>query len=514
MESALHQPSKHSNARVLLQKVREARATEDAMRSSTKSKSRASSCYSFDRPACRSAVMDPRYIQKNNPRRPKDPTKFLDQFFVPYLSDCKAKFWKKAKGSQLKGKEIVVRNSDGEEVSTDDEDLQLPDSDDDGEVRLKFKAFMAEDVKNPVFKVGMVFPSVEVLRKAITEYSLKARVDIKMPRNEQKRLRAHCVEGCPWNLYASFDSRSKSMMVKTYLGEHKCQKEWVLKRCTAKWLSEKYIETFRANDQMTLGGFCKVNGPEVKPPIYEKKVGRPPKSRRKAPHEVQGKNGSKMSKHGVEMHCSYCKEPGHNKKGCPLRKAGLRPKLKTSRIPAASSTEEWHESEQEPAEVLTQSQSAYDQLLSQVPNPMVAQMFEESSQGDTIAGVDWDDVVANPISELPKVLSPRKMSTADRKVPNKQDDSDSDGSLEDDPDFVDSDYDISDADDDLYVDNVDVGVEDLSDCKAKFWKKAKGSQLKGKEIVVRNSDGEEVSTDDEDLQLLDFDDDGEVRLKV
>lgn len=96
-------------------------------------------------------------------------------------------------------------------------------------------------------------------------------------------------------------------------------------------------------------------------------------------------------------------------------------------------------------------------------------------QGDTIAGVDWDDVVANPISELPKVLSPRKMSTADRKVPNKQDDSDSDGSLEDDPDFMDSHYNISDADDDLYVDNVDVGVEDLSDCKAKFWKKAKGS---------------------------------------
>lgn len=100
--------------------------------------------------------------------------------------------------------------------------------------------------------------------------------------------------------------------------------------------------------------WAQVNGPEVKPPIYEKKVGRPPKSRRKAPHEVQGKNGPKMSKHGVEMHCSYCKEPGHNKKGCPLRKAGLRPKLKTSRIPAASSTEEWHESEQEPAEVMKQ----------------------------------------------------------------------------------------------------------------------------------------------------------------
>jgi hypothetical protein len=32
----------------------------------------------------------------------------------------------------------------------------------------------------------------------------------------------------------------------------------------------------------------KMNGPEIKPPVYEKKVGRPTKSRRKQPYEVQG----------------------------------------------------------------------------------------------------------------------------------------------------------------------------------------------------------------------------------
>ena len=37
----------------------------------------------------------------------------------------------------------------------------------------------------------------------------------------------------------------------------------------------------------------KVNGPQVLPPVYEKKVGRPPKSRKKQPHEVQGRIGSK-----------------------------------------------------------------------------------------------------------------------------------------------------------------------------------------------------------------------------
>jgi hypothetical protein len=78
----------------------------------------------------------------------------------------------------------------------------------------------------------MVFQSVEVLRKAITEYKLKQRVEIKMPRNDRTRIRAHCAEGYPWNLYASFDRRTKTFMVKTYVGEHECQKEWILKRCT------------------------------------------------------------------------------------------------------------------------------------------------------------------------------------------------------------------------------------------------------------------------------------------
>lgn len=58
----------------------------------------------------------------------------------------------------------------------------------------------------------------------------------------------------------------------------------------------------------------KVGGPEVLPPVYVKKVGRPPKSRKKQPHESQGRNGPKLTKHGVTMHCKFC---------CKLKKMGF-----------------------------------------------------------------------------------------------------------------------------------------------------------------------------------------------
>jgi hypothetical protein len=63
-----------------------------------------------------------------------------------------------------------------------------------------------------------------------------------------------------------------------------------------------------------------VEGDEILPPVYEKKVGRPPKSRKKAPHEVQGPHGTKLSRHGITIHCSHCTDAGHNTGGCKLRK--------------------------------------------------------------------------------------------------------------------------------------------------------------------------------------------------
>ena len=162
-----------------------------------------------------------------------------------------AKGNKKAKGSMLKAFDVSRPDIVSEE-DTDDEGLDLPECDDEGEGGHTFKSFRDEDMQKPAFSVGLVFPSVEKLREAINEYSVRNRVDIKLPRNDRTRVRAHCAEGCPWNLYASWDSRVKSFVVKTYYGGHTCQKEWKVRKCTARWIICKYLESFRANDKMSI----------------------------------------------------------------------------------------------------------------------------------------------------------------------------------------------------------------------------------------------------------------------
>ncbi|KAJ1283408.1 hypothetical protein BS78_03G126100 [Paspalum vaginatum] len=88
-----------------------------------------------------------------------------------------------------------------------------------------------------------------------------------------------------------------------------------------------------------------------------------------------------------------------------------------------------------------------------------------------------DDIVANPISSLPRVISPskdgdklpefyRNLKRSDHTEDDNGNWSD-DGSSEEDSEFVDSDYELEMDDDNLFVDNVDEQVIDQRVAKGK-----------------------------------------------
>jgi hypothetical protein len=60
---------------------------------------------------------------------------------------------------------------------SEEDDLQLLDSDGEGE-SFRLKSFKDEDLNDPTFSVGLMFPNVQKLREALTEYSVRNRVEI------------------------------------------------------------------------------------------------------------------------------------------------------------------------------------------------------------------------------------------------------------------------------------------------------------------------------------------------
>ena len=63
------------------------------------------------------------------------------------------------------------------------------------------------------FHTGQVFNNVDMVRKAIRQYSCQNRWDIKLPVNDKKRIKARCAGGvkkeCSWYLWASVDSKTE-----------------------------------------------------------------------------------------------------------------------------------------------------------------------------------------------------------------------------------------------------------------------------------------------------------------
>ena len=97
--------------------------------------------------------------------------------------------------------------------------------------------------------------------------------------------------------------------------------------------------------------------------FMRKKVGRPPKSSRKQPHEVQGKNGPRLTRHGVVIHCKYCGDANHNSAGCKFKKMGFSSE-EAKELVATTRATLAHEAEQQAAEA-TRNQQAQMSLEGQ-----------------------------------------------------------------------------------------------------------------------------------------------------
>ncbi|XP_075095251.1 uncharacterized protein LOC107822932 [Nicotiana tabacum] len=77
-------------------------------------------------------------------------------------------------------------------------------------------------------------------REALTEYTVDEHVELDKYVNAPTRVRVKWCAGCPWLLFASYDSRTNDFIVKNYNPLHKCNGTIKNKLCNSKYLAERY----------------------------------------------------------------------------------------------------------------------------------------------------------------------------------------------------------------------------------------------------------------------------------
>lgn len=114
-------------------------------------------------------------------------------------------------------------------------------------------------MKDPKFKVGQMF-EIDMLRKAIREYNCLQRRSIKMSINDKRRLCAKCsgADDCPFYLWASYNKSIDSWMIKKFNEKHTCNRKFKVSAFTTNFVADKYLESFRADQDMNLKNFSRV----------------------------------------------------------------------------------------------------------------------------------------------------------------------------------------------------------------------------------------------------------------
>ncbi|KAM0925789.1 hypothetical protein ACQ4PT_003952 [Festuca glaucescens] len=175
-----------------------------------------------------------------------------DDLFEDNVDDEEQGKKQKAGSSSVKGKEKVCK-----EEYVEEEDLWALDSDEEA-MPHRGKTFREVDLVDPKFQVGLIFGSVELLRKANTSYSCLDRKEIKLPVNDSQRLKAVCSSDCCWYMWASYDTSTECFRIKKFNGKHTCSGTFDVHGFSSKFLAKKYVESFRADQDMNMKNFSRV----------------------------------------------------------------------------------------------------------------------------------------------------------------------------------------------------------------------------------------------------------------
>ncbi|CAL2254955.1 unnamed protein product [Prunus armeniaca] len=142
--------------------------------------------------------------------------------------------------------EMPLNEATGE-ISDDDEDSD----------RLPFDGDSSGGDEDE-FRIGIQFANKNELKEAIRQYAIVQGRNVKLVKNDNKRIRAKCVGHTkyPFILLASkIDRDEQTFAIKTLSLEHECTRVDKLKYTNSRWLSKRFADKIRKNPGWNVGAF-------------------------------------------------------------------------------------------------------------------------------------------------------------------------------------------------------------------------------------------------------------------
>ncbi|KAL2497582.1 Uncharacterized protein Adt_23132 [Abeliophyllum distichum] len=118
----------------------------------------------------------------------------------------------------------------------------------DEETPVRYPIFNEEkELWDPQFEVGKTFTDVTQFRKAIQNHGVATGCNLRLKTNDCRRAQAVCKLGCNWRIWASKNKKLNCIQIKSYNPNHNCIRDGRNRHCTAKYVAERYLETFRVD---------------------------------------------------------------------------------------------------------------------------------------------------------------------------------------------------------------------------------------------------------------------------
>ncbi|KAM7254370.1 hypothetical protein ACFE04_021510 [Oxalis oulophora] len=180
-----------------------------------------------------------------------------DDFF-PHVDDCEPE-----KETDGPGKNIYDTIDDDDPtynvVNSDyeSEDLELVREDAENylesepisETVTMFKD--VKDIKDVKFSIGLTFINKVQAVDAIRDYAVAGGYKIRFKKNDRKRVRAKCGDGCKWEILISKVGRDIYWQVKTLISGHTCSRSITNPNASKKWLVKHMIPVLMRDYSMS-----------------------------------------------------------------------------------------------------------------------------------------------------------------------------------------------------------------------------------------------------------------------